>query len=609
MPVSPRKIVRSLLLLAFSGQVMTALAEPLACDDGIKQAFRPDANTSVVAVRLVKKGEELLAPDAPTPVTAGADLCLVKLLVGPGVTAEKDKSARSYSEGVGIEVWLPTPANWNERIRNYGGGGWVGGGHRYAEKIGSKVPAIVNANIGYASGTTDAGQPWYQDGSFTFLSDGKVNVEALRSFSVDAMVEQATKTRALVNLYYGKASKYAYYDGHSQGGRQGMKIIQEYPELYDGYLIAQPALNIAKFGTASVYPQIVMKTELGVSALNKADAAAFAAKVDMANKRAVAACDKAGLGFLLDPFACDYDPARDAAALCSGEAGTGVTGSNTDGATCMSAREAKALARIWYGAARDGNVDAAQSRDARSGKSLGSNQMWWAFTRGTSIVNQVKSASTDTLALGLQDVRYAADGTATSSIPIANGSTNVRNKWLELDYAGLADAIDKNVALQPTLFAGLITDQADLGKLRDLGRKVIVWSGLADDAIPPAGNVNYHERVVAAMGGHAEVQKFMRMYLLPGAAHSSQGRAYAAGGKNDAVPLPKLPGNANQTPTREQDQFFTALSDWVEKGIAPGEIRLVSRDNTVSYSACAYPLMTTWDGRGPATEASSFGCR
>ena len=45
------------------------------------------------------------------------------------------------------------------------------------------------------------------------------------------------------------------------------------------------------------------------------------------------------------------------------------------------------------------------------------------------------------------------------------------------------------------------------------------------------------------------------------------------------MPLPKLPGNANQTPTREQDQFFTALVDWVEKGEAPGEIVLTSRDN------------------------------
>ena len=178
----------------------------------------------------------------------------MKLLVGPGATAEKDKTARSYSEGIGIEVWLPTHANWNERIRNYGGGGWVGGGHRYADKIGSKVPAIVNANIGYASGTTDAGQPWYQDGSFAFLSNGKVNVESLRDFSVRAMVEQAVKTKALVDLYYGKAPKYAYYDGHSQGGRQGMKLVQEYPELYDGYMIAQPALNIAKFGRRALSP-------------------------------------------------------------------------------------------------------------------------------------------------------------------------------------------------------------------------------------------------------------------------------------------------------------------------------------------------------------------
>jgi hypothetical protein len=355
--------ISAALLLAACCHLTPALADPLPCDDGIKSAFRPGADTKVVAVRLVKKGEELKAPDASQPVTAAGDLCLVKLLVGPGATAEKDKNARSYSDGIGIEVWLPTHANWNERIRNYGGGGWVGGGHRYADKIGSKVPAIVNANIGYASGTTDAGQPWYQDGSFAFLSDGKVNGESLRDFSVRAMVEQAVKTKALVNLYYGKAPKYAYYDGHSQGGRQGMKLVQEYPELYDGYMIAQPALSIAKFGTAGLYPQIVMKSELGFTAANKAEAAAFAAKVAAANKRAVAACDKPGLGFLLDPFACDYNPARDADTLCVGVADEGVIGRNSDPATCMNLKEANALNRIWYGATSDGSFDAAQSAE------------------------------------------------------------------------------------------------------------------------------------------------------------------------------------------------------------------------------------------------------
>ncbi len=600
----------AVLLLAVCSHMTPALAEPLACDDGIKTAFHPDVDTTVIAVRQIKKGEELAAQDVPKPpMVAAADLCLVKLLVGPGVTAEKDSTARSYSQGIGIEVWLPTPANWNERIRNYGGGGWVGGGHRYADKIGSKVPAIVNANMGYASGTTDAGQPWYQDGSFTFLSDGKVNAEALRDFSVRAMVEQAVKTRQLVTLYYGKPPKYAYYDGHSQGGRQGYKIVQDYPELYDGYMIAAPALSIPMFGTTALYPQIVMKTDLGYTAANKAEAAAFAAKVEAANKRAVAACDKAGLGFLLNPFQCDYDPARDAAALCIGEAGNGVTGSNADAATCMSLKEAIALDKIWFGATADGSFDSAQTADSRSGKSLGKGQLWWTFTRGTTIGSLITSASTDSLALALQDVSYAADASTTSSIPITNGSTAARNKWLELDYRGLADAVNKYVALQPTLFSNLATDRMDLGKARDLGRKVVVYNGLADDAIPPAGSINYHERVVAAMGGDAEVKKFMRMYLLPGVAHSSQGRAYTVGGQNNAVPLPKLPGNANQTPTREQDQLFTALVDWVEKGTAPGDILLTSRDNSVSFPVCVYPQMTTWNGNGPATQASSYSCR
>ncbi|WP_065750486.1 tannase/feruloyl esterase family alpha/beta hydrolase [Bradyrhizobium paxllaeri] len=609
MSIMKRKAIGATLLFAACGYLSPAWADTLSCDDGIKTAFRPDADTKVVAVRLVKKGEELKAPDAPQPVTAAADLCLVKLLVGCGATAEKGKKARSYSEGIGIEVWLPTHANWNERIRNYGGGGWVGGGHRYQDKIGSKVPAIVNANIGYASGTTDAGQPWYQDGSFAFLSDGKVNVESLRDFSVRAMVEQAVKTKALVNLYYGKAPKYTYYDGHSQGGRQGLKLVQEYPELYDGYMIAQPALSIAKFGTAGLYPQIVMKTELGFTSADKPKATAFAAKIAAANKRAVAACDKAGLGFLLDPFACDYNPARDADILCAGEAGEGVTSKNADAAACMNLKEAHALNRIWYGATSDGSFDAAQSAEARSGKSLGKNQLWWTFTRSTAIGNLITSASSYGVALALQDVSYATDASTSSGEPIANASTNVRNKWLELDYAGLADAVNKGVALQPTLFSDLITDKADLGKLRDLGRKVIVYTGLVDDAIPPAGNINYHERVVAAMGGDAEVQKFMRMYLVPGSAHSSQGRAYTVGGKNDSVPLPKLPGNANQTPTREQDQFFTTLTDWVEKGTAPGEILLTSRDNSLSYPVCVYPLRTTWNGNGDAKQASSYSCR
>lgn len=581
---------------------------PPGCDDSLKTAFKPDAQTTVVSVRSVKKGEKLIAVDSPAPITTAVDLCLVKLLVGPGFTAEKDKTARSYSEGIGIEVWLPAPAQWNDRIRNYGGGGWVGGGHRVPDQIGSKVPALVNANLGYAVGTTDAGQPWSQDGSFTFLSNGQINREGFRDFSWRAMVEQAVKTQALVKLYYGRAQRFAYYDGHSQGGRQGLKVAQEYPELYDGYMIAQPALSIPRFGPTGLYTQVVMKTDLGYNATDKPRATAFARKINEATARAVAQCDQAKLGFLLDPFSCSYNPARDAAALCAGVAGDGVTGSGADPAVCLSRPEADAINKIWYGATRDGRFDPNQTAAARSGLALGDGQLWWTFTRGTGIGGLATGAGTDNVAVALQDVRYAADASVTRAAPILNTSTTERNRWTQLSYAGLAEAVDRGMA-QQELFSHLATDNPDLRKLRDLGRKVVVYNGLADDAIPPATAVHYLDRVQARMGGHAEVQKFLRMYMVPGMAHSSQGRAHTVGGKNNTVPMPMLPGNANQTPTRAQDQMFSALQDWVERGVAPEDMLITSRDGSVSYPVCVYPKKTTWNGTGSAKLASSYTCQ
>lgn len=591
-----------------SSALAPAPAAPLRCDDSLKTAFRPDAQTRVVAVRALRKGETLIAVDSAVPVTLAGDMCLVKLLVGPGATAEKDTTARSYSEGIGIEIWLPAPNTWNQRIRNYGGGGWVGGGHRIAGQIGSKLPAIVNANIGYAVGTTDAGQAWDQDGSFAFLSNGKLNFESLRDFSHRAMLEQALKTQALVKQYYGRAHRYAYFDGQSQGGRQGMRMAQAHPELYDGYMIAQPALSIPRMGITGLYAQVVMKTELGFTAADKPRAAAFAKKVEAVNARAVKSCDAAGLGFLLDPFACAYDPGTDAGALCTGVAGRGVTGSNADAGTCMSPTEALALAKIWYGATRDGSFDMRQSTQARGGQFLGPQQLWWPLTRGASISGQITGAGADHIAVALQDVSYAADASTSRGHPIRNSSTPVRNRWQELGYAGLADALDKYQALQPAL-DDLATDNADLRPLRNLGRKIIMHSGLAEDVIPPAGNVNYVERVAAGMGGHSEVQQFMRLYLIPGMAHSSQGRASTVSGNNNSVPLPQLPGNTNQTPTREQDQFFSALVDWVETGAPPEDITIRSRDGSVSYPVCVYPKKTTWDGKGSAKLAWSYRCQ
>jgi feruloyl esterase len=594
---------------------------PLACDDALKSAFKPDTLTTVLSVRPYRQGDKVFVSDSGMPVTLAADLCLVKLLVGPGNPGPAD--ARSTSAGIGIEVWLPSHAAWNQRIRNYGGGGYVGGNHAdpaadgssQPRAVGSKFPAPVIAGMGYASGTTDAGQRWSQNGSFAFLPDGRMNETLWKDFSYRSLVEQALKTRALVKLYYGQDARYAYFDGHSTGGRQGWKVAQDYPEFYDGYLLAAPAISNPRFALNAFYPQVVMKAELGYTSADPAFVAAnFKARVTEVNRRAVAACDKEGLGFLLDPFACSYDPARDAAALCAGVAGEGVTGSNPDASTCVSLKEARAINSFWYGITSDGSYDPAQNARARSGVSLGAKQLWWSFPRGANWGALISGVSnSERLAMYLQDLRYSPSKEVDAGGQIVNSSTAERDKWREVDQAALASAFEQALALDERM-GRMSSDSADLGRLRQLGRKVITYTGLAEDAIPPATSVNHYERVAAAAGGLTEAQKFVRLYLVPGKAHSSQGRAYVVGSvgdatRNNSVPLPALPGVANQTPTREKDQMFSALQDWVEQGSAPGAITLTSRDGSTSYPICVYPQKTFWDGQGSPRLAGSYRCR
>src|SRR5262245_12874393 len=66
--------------------------------------------------------------------------------------------------------------------------GVVGGGHRYADKIGSRVPVIVDANMGCAS-RNRRGAAVVPRRLVVFLSNGKVNAEALRDMSAP-MVKQ-----------------------------------------------------------------------------------------------------------------------------------------------------------------------------------------------------------------------------------------------------------------------------------------------------------------------------------------------------------------------------------------------------------------------------------
>jgi feruloyl esterase len=564
----------------------------LSCDDTMKTAFAPDANTKVLLVKAFKKGDPLLlsgAASATTPVAVN-DVCMVKLNVGPGNPGAAD--APSTSPGIGIELWLPTPANWNNRIHVKGGGGWAGGTQGTTTAI-AGAGTDINSAAGVAmaegavSATTDTGHAnTANGGSFAMNPDGTINTTLWKDFAERGIHEMALKSRALAKAYYGRDAKFAYWDGFSTGGRQGHKEAQANPADFDGILAGAPAFNWTKFITTELYPQIVYQRDLaGVNLSTN--------QLNLLGNAAINACDVVGgqhLGYIPDPTQCSYDPTKDAAVLCPGQAGNGVTGASTS-ADCVNLAQASAMNKIWYGQTPDGSVPD-PAIDNGTGITPASNQKWYGLTRGTSMLGLAGATpfpiSSDMVALELQNPLIAT----TSFI---NATGNGANGWKNLSYADMANAWDRGVALQ-SAFANINTDNPDLSAFKARNGKMIMYHGLSDTLIPPQGSINYYNRVATQMGGISSIQSFYRFYLVPGMAH---GFANGTANPNANPPLPTL------------TQLYGALTDWVEKGTAPGAITANAAATATiaakSRPLCLYPQKASYTSGDP-NQAASYTC-
>ncbi len=579
---------------------------PLACDmQGIGQ-LKIDPQTRIIAVRSFKAGEAVRLENSPEPFPkTTADVCMVKLVVGPGNPGPAD--APSTSPGIGIEVWLPARAQWNHVIRAYGSGGWAGGYYADATRIGqsgSGNPLFLAAvQKGYAVSGSDHGHGGTVSGrnaSFAMNPDGSINTVLWHDFAERSLLEQALKTKAVVKAYYGQAQTKAYFDGFSTGGRQGYKLAQKYPEQYDGILAGAPAFNWTRFITAELYPQVVMQRDLGHTILN--------AKLHAASARALQSCGgaQASWGFLLDPLACAYNPARDAAALCRGERGeANVRGRSTE-ATCLGAKEAQALKKIWSGMTRGGNATTPQPNTSRSGTLASTQgQLWWGPTRGTDLTGLAGEQAPFPIASQMAALSLKNPGIAQKGM-FKNATGNAEDGWKKLSYADLVQVYEKGLAMQAQ-YSDINTDSPDLSALRDRGAKVLSYHGLSDQLIMPQGSLNYFDRLAQKMGGVDKVQAFNRLFFIPGLGHSGSFNLTASVDLNGAVtpfaraPLPQ--------PSTGRDEMFNALRDWVEKGIAPERIELTAASGNLSLPICSHPkkpALTT--GAAPGV-ASSYTCR
>jgi hypothetical protein len=606
-PVLAMACTCAILLTACGGNVgsaaTVAVAQPLTCDDSMKTAFKPDANTTVIVVKAFKKGDDLNLNGTLSGVTAANDLCMVKLNVGPGNPGPA--GAPSTSPGIGIEVWLPSPANWNKRVHVVGGGGWAGGVQGSTTAIAglpnpaaalfASAPAspVAIAGIeGAVSASTDTGHAdTAGGGSFAMNPDGTINTALWNDFASRSIHEMAVETKALATAYYGNPLRYSYWDGFSTGGRQGMKEAQANPNDFDGILAGGPAFNWSKFITGELYPQIVFQRDLGGTPLTTA-------QQDLVSNAAISACDVVGsqhLGYILDPSACKYDPTTDASVLCTASGGTNTT------TACVTTVQATAINKIWYGITSDGSVPAPNADTGWASVASTSGptgvQRWFGQTRGTSLygayfggfglagVNGPFTIASDQVALELQSPTLAGPN-------FVNATGNGASGWKALSYAQLSNAFDQGIALQPQ-FGEINTDNPDLSGFKSHGGKLLHYHGLSDELIMPQGSINYYTRVVNQMGGDlASVQSFYRLFLIPGFGHGSPN-----GTANPAA----------NPPVPAAGQLYQALTNWVESGVAPDKIPLQNQGGTITRPICMYPSKPTYTG-GDVGAASSFAC-
>jgi predicted alpha/beta superfamily hydrolase len=63
----------------------------------------------------------------------------------------------------------------------------------------------------------------------------------------------------VIDRYYANRAQYAFWDGCSTGGRQGLSEAEKYPTDFNGILAGAPALNWDQFMVAQMWPQLVME--------------------------------------------------------------------------------------------------------------------------------------------------------------------------------------------------------------------------------------------------------------------------------------------------------------------------------------------------------------
>jgi len=449
------------------------------------------------------------------------------------------------------------PEDWNGRFHMEGCGTLCG--VLRVENLDdplSRGTAVATTDMGRSAPLAPAewskdGEPGYnvitRSGEWAFN-----NLEQELDYFYRGTHKATLASKAIVAAYYGTDIDFAYWRGCSTGGRQGLLMAQRYPWHFDGIIAGAPA------GIQPAYINIFWRTLTNIAEDGRAILGR--SHIPLWHDEVMRQCDpQDGLrdGVIDDPWACEPE-------LTVLECGPG-----DDPLSCLTKDQIAVADRLYEG----------------------------AFLKvGLRVSYGVPKGGE----LGLR--RYILDeaGDEGTFEPLAQD--RLRYTWFDYDPGPTYDARTFNLDRDyPRLFTkGFLQapSNPDLTDFKRQGGKLITYQGL-NDLLNAEPLVDYFKKVERVVGGEAEADEFMRMYLIPGMNHCRGG------------------------PGVDTFDWISHIQAWVEDGKAPGTVVGYRRDRAGSMPGAGawpidqetimksrpvydYPFSARYSGRGDENDARNF---
>ncbi|KAM0158145.1 hypothetical protein ACHAPG_004242 [Botrytis cinerea] len=468
-------------------------------------------------------------------------------------------------DSVLVQYWLPAPANFQGRYLSTGGGGYA---------INSQDQSLPGGIIyGASAGITDGGFGGFTNNFDTAfpLANGTANYDSLFMFGYQAHHELSLIGKQFTKNVFamGDSKLYSYYQGCSEGGREGWSQVQRYADQWDGAITGAPAMRFAHQQVQHLYSNVVEKT-LGYypppCELEKIANLTIAACDPMDGKTdgVVARTDLCKLNFDLnsilgEAYSCGATPAStnpyNPTPALPAQNGT------------ISAEGIAVAAKIIDGL-----------RDTQGRRAYLSYQPAATFDDAATVYNdETNSWELSISSLGSEfPVRFIEllDASTFDAGTFDNVTYDTLRDWMYTGWQMYEDTLQ--------------TTWPDLTPFQAAGGKVLHFHGESDNSIPTASSVRYHESVRSVMYPNMTFNEstealgdWYRLFLVPGAAHCTTNEYQPNG------PFPQT--------------NLAVLIDWVENGNTPTTLNatvLQGEFEGEEQQICAWPLRPMWSNNG-----------